>query len=206
MADAFASFRVLEGNDTVLGWYIAPVDEKKTFASAIEDIRAASQDGGPRFSKALSKDMPAPRCFVSKAATTDPSTGMEVSLQLPVRSVCGQFGAYVTFVFPKPSLGEELEPDCGRTAKPRANAFTLLAEGSRKQSAARSLPEKKGLADATATATRGDWRLHNDLCDALKEAAVGFRSAQVATVGKEVLNTLTDVLFEVSEPVPPPVD
>ena len=53
MADAFASFRVLEGNDTVLGWYIAPVDEKKTFASATEDIRAACQDGGPQFPKLL---------------------------------------------------------------------------------------------------------------------------------------------------------
>ena len=204
MMESFASFRVLEGTDTVLSWYIAPVDDGKTFASTIEDIRDASQDGGPRFSRALDKEMALPRCFVSKSATEDPSAGMEVGLQLPVRRVCHQFGAYVTFVIPKPV--EEPASDNDRTSTPRRNAFAVLAEGARAQTISRSLPEKKGVANATGTATRGDWRLHNDLCDALEEEAVGFRSAQVATVGKEVLNTLTDVLFEVSGLVPPLVD
>ena len=63
--------------------------------------------------------------------------------------------------------------------QPRRNAFALLAEGAKKEASVSCLPEKKGIVGNAAV--RGDWRLHNDLCDELKAA------------GKRVLNTLTDV-------------
>ena len=53
------------------------------------------------------------------------------------------------------------------------------------------LPEKKGIVGDAAV--RGDWRLHNDLCDELKATGAGFQEKQVLTIGKRVLNILTDV-------------
>ena len=35
--------------------------------------------------------------------------------------------------------------------------------------------------------------LHNDFCDKLKAVGAGFWEKQVLTIGKRVLNTLTDV-------------
>ena len=132
--------------------YITEVQEDETFLSALEKIRDASQEGGPRFLRPLSKNMTSPRCSSRLLRQLNPS-GMDVNIQLPVGQVCKQFG-----LFRKPST--EDQRDSGQ--QPRRNAFALLAEGARKEASASCLPEKKGIVGDAAV--RGDWHLHNDLC------------------------------------------
>ena len=110
-----------------------------------------------------------------------------MNIQLSVGQVCKQFGLFVTYAFSKPPT--EDQGDSGQ--QPRRNAFALLAEGAKKKASASCLPEKKGIVGDAAV--RGDWRLHNDLCDELKATGAGFQEKQGLTIGKRVPNILTDV-------------
>ena len=148
---SFVSFRVFEDSDVLLSWYITEVQEDGTFLSALEKIRDASQEGGPRFLRPLSKDMTSPRCLVTSTAAAEPS-GMDVNIQLPVGQVCKQFCLFVTYAFSKPPA--EDQGDSGQ--QPRRNAFALLAEGAGRRCRQAASLKKKGIVGDAAV--RGDWR------------------------------------------------
>ena len=93
----------------------------------------------------------------------------------------------MTYAFSKPPTEDQGDSE----QQPRRNAFAYLAEGAKKKASASCLPEKKGIVGDAVV--RGDWRLHNDLCDELKATGAGFQEKQVLTIGKRVLNILTDV-------------
>ena len=99
----------------------------------LEKVRDASQEDGPRFLRPLSKDMTSPRCLVTSTATAEPS-GMDVTIQLPV----GQVWSVRTrdHAFSKPPTQDQ--GDSGQ--QPRRNAFTLLAEGARKEGVSKLPP------------------------------------------------------------------
>ena len=163
------------------------VQEDETFLFALEKIRDASQEGGPRFLRPLSKDMTSPRCSSRLLRPLNHQEWMWTSS-------C-QLGKFVSSsVCSWPSLSASLPRRIKAILVNSHGGMHLLAEGAKKKASASCLrPEKKGIVGDAAV--RGDWRLHNDLCDELKATGAGFQEKQVhvLTIGKRVLNTLTDV-------------
>ena len=64
------------------------------------------------------------------------------------------------------------------------------------QAAKLDLPQKKG----SWSTDRSNWRLFNDLIDLLAEKSLGFRGGVEKTLGRQFVNTLSNVLFELLVP------
>ncbi len=192
----YASVRFLLGPKIALNWFIVEVKDDATFASIAEEMRSASSETATSESRFRFRIPEAvqPRCYVAKGiAESVPGKGMEVSLSLSVRDICAQFGEYVTFLIP---ANEDGDANSSASAG-RPNAFSMMMSSSQAAAAAVHLPEKKGIQEG-GTCTRGDWRLFNELRDALERAGLGFRKDQAPTVGKQCVTAVSEVLFEVS--------
>ena len=103
------------------------------------------------FRKVLVKDLAIPHCCVAKMPAK-PGEGVEVNLQMPAKQICKQFGDFVTYIF-LPDTSESA-PDDSTLHCSSVNAFALLAEGAKAQSAQVHLPCKKGVGQASV---RRDW-------------------------------------------------
>ena len=112
-----------------------------------------------------------------------------------MRDVCRRFGEYMTFAVPAEESSEE--PPAQAT-----NAFAQLMASSRAQSIPAYLPEEKGSATVSdksgqGRSVRGDWLLFNEICATFKKAGLGFRRDQASTIGKRLITSLAEVLYEV---------
>ena len=179
------SFRVLVGNKVCLNWYILPVEDGPNFDWALESIRFASKNGGC-FSNEISPEWNLSCVYLSREATG--KNPLDVSPKVSVAEACRTFGRFVTFEFEEPATAASKQIES-------KNAFALLMKSAETQA-------KQVVQPARKPETRGDWRLFNALVNLFEREQLGFSASSrlAETSGKEFIETITSVLFQVLVP------
>ena len=132
------------------------------------------------------------RCFVSTDQSRASRTEVPVCSDMKVASCAKDFGRFVSFVV-RTSNQRQAEDSH------RRNAFAILAAGQAQLQRSLEegrLPSRKDVIGQP----RGNWLLYNALIDMLEGRNLGFIGDTMATSGKEFLDALTTVLFEVLVP------
>lgn len=178
--------RVKENDSVILDWYAIEVDSSHTFSSLFDHIIFASSTGKPgaRFNRPIELK----KTTYSSCKILTSSDQIEVSWGLKVKESIECFNSSrVSF---------ELKSQSDQGVK---NAFTELMSAQKKIPESLHYPAKFG--HDPASVTRGDWRLKNDFISLLEKHGMGFVSG-AETVGKNIVNDITDCIFYILPHLP----